>query len=83
MGNGTPDSVCGAIDGLRGDIKLLMREGCAKRDGDMQRVAAVERATEAHGKKLDRIFWTSLVTAGGIIAFLLKAFLPALLGVTP
>ncbi len=81
MGNGgTGDPVWMAIDGLRGDIKTMMMDGCAKREGDMMRVEAVEKASESHGKKLDKIYYTSLVTAGGIIAFLLKAFLPVLFG---
>ncbi len=79
MGSGD-QSVWNSIDGLREDIKKLMMEGCAKREGDMKRVDAVEKTIESHGKKLDKIFYTSLVTAGGIIAFLLKAVLPAILG---
>ena len=79
MGSGD-QSVWNSIDGLRDDIKKLMMEGCAKREGDMKRVDAVEKTIESHGKKLDKIFYTSLVTAGGIIAFLLKAFLPVVLG---
>lgn len=81
MGNGGDQSVWGSIDGLREDIKKLMVEGCAKREGDMKRVDAVEKTIESHGKKLDKIFYTSLVTAGGIIVFLLKAVLPAIFGV--
>ena len=73
-------SVWNSIDGLREDIKKLMMEGCAKREGDLKRVDAVEKTIESHGAKLDKIFYTSLVTAGGIIAFLLKAFLPVVLG---
>lgn len=79
MGNGD-QTVWASIDGLREDIKELIKNGCAKREGDMQRVGAVERRIESHGKKLDRIYYTSLVTAGGVIVFLLKAFLPGLLG---
>ncbi len=79
MGSGD-QSVWNSIDELRDDIKKLMMEGCAKREGDMKRVDAVEKTIESHGKKLDKIFYTSLVTAGGIIAFLLKAFLPVVLG---
>jgi hypothetical protein len=52
-----------------------MTNGCAKREVDMVRIDAVEEATKSHGSKLDKIYYTSLVTAGGIIAFLLKAFL--------
>jgi hypothetical protein len=69
-----------AIEGLRGDIRGLMITGCAKREGDMGRIDAVEKTTDAHGRKLDRIYYTSLVTAGGIIAFLLKAVLPVIFG---
>lgn len=72
MANG---DVWEAINGLRGDIKALMTNGCAKREVDMVRIDAVEEATKSHGSKLDKIYYTSLVTAGGIIAFLLKAFL--------
>lgn len=80
MGNGD-QTVWTSIDGLREDIKCLIRDGCAKREGDIKRVDAVEKTIESHGRKLDKIFYTSLVTAGGIIAFLLKAFLPVLFSV--
>lgn len=80
MGNGTDQTVWASIDDLRADIKELIRNGCAKREGDMKRIELVESIVESHGKKLDKIFYTSLVTAGGIIAFLIKAFLPAILG---
>ena len=77
MANG---DVWEAIDGLRGDIKNLMIVGCAKREGDMMRIKAVEDTSKEHGHKLDKIFYTSLVTAGGIIVFLLKAFIPMVFG---
>jgi hypothetical protein len=80
LGNG---DVWEAVNGLRGDIKELLVNGCAKREGDMVRIKAVEDASKDHGKKLDKIYYSSLVTAGGIIAFLLKAFLPVLLGKSP
>lgn len=76
--NGTDQSVWNSIDGLRDDIKKLMMEGCAKREGDMKRVDAVEKTIESHGAKLDKIYYTSLVTAGGVIAFLIKAFFPVI-----
>lgn len=82
MGNGD-QTVWASIDGLREDIKELIKHGCAKREGDIKRVDAVEKAIESHGRKLDRIYYTSLITAGGIIAFLLKAFLPALFSRVP
>ena len=74
MANG--DDIWGAITGLRGDIRTLMVDGCAQRKADIVRLEVVEDATKDHGKKLDKIYYTSLVTAGGIIAFLIKAFLP-------
>jgi hypothetical protein len=40
----------------------------------------VEKIVDSHGRKLDKIYYTSLVTAGGIIAFLIKAFFPILAG---
>ena len=80
MANGTETSIWNSIDGLREDIKSLIANGCAKREGDMKRLDAVEKSVESHGSKLDKIYYTSLVTAGGIIAFLLKAFFPAIVG---
>ena len=82
MGN-SDQTVWTSIDDLRNDIKELIKNGCAKREGDMKRVEFVEKAIEAHGRKLDRIYYTSLVTAGGIIVFLLKTFLPALFDLKP
>ena len=79
MGN-SDQTVWTSIDDLRNDIKELIKNGCAKREGDVKRVETLEKTIESYGRKLDKIFYTSLVTAGGIIAFLLKAFLPVLLG---
>jgi hypothetical protein len=79
MGNGD-QTVWASIDGLREDIKELIKNGCAKREGDINRVELIEKIIDSHGKKLDKIFYTSLVTAGGIIAFLLKAVLPVIFG---
>lgn len=80
MPNGSEQTVWASIDDLREDIKLLIREGCAKREGDIQRVDQIEKDVDSHGAKLDRIYYISLVTAGGVIAFLLKAFIPLLFG---
>ena len=77
MANG---DVWTAIDGLRSDIKVLMKEGCAVRQADIVRITSVEESTREQGKKLDRIYYTSLVTAGGIIAFLLKAIILPMMG---
>ena len=79
MGNGD-QTVWASIEDLRSDIKELLKNGCAKREGDLKRIESVEHVVDSHGKKLDKIFYTSLVTAGGIIAFLLKAFIAPLAG---
>ena len=61
-----------AIEGLRDDIKALMVDGCAKRNGDMSRVEALEKRADTHSKKLDRILLllvgNLLVVIGGLIA---------------
>jgi len=82
MGN-SDQTVWTSIDDLRNDIKELIKNGCAKREGDIRRVEFAEKIIESHGRKLDRIYYTSLVTAGGIIVFLLKTFLPALFDLKP
>lgn len=80
MPNGSDTTVWASIDGLREDIKTLIREGCAKREGDISRIKAVEEISRSHGKKLDRIYYVTLVTAGGVIAFLMKSFSPIIFG---
>ena len=80
MPNGPEQTVWASIDDIREDIKILVRSGCAKREGDLLRVDQIKRDVDAHGAKLDRIYYTSLVTAGGVIMFLLKAFIPMLFG---
>lgn len=42
MGNGGDQTVWNSIDGLRADIKKLISEGCAKREGDLKRIMSVE-----------------------------------------
>lgn len=64
---------------IRRDLKGVTINGCAKREGDLARMVHIEKTMGDLGTKMDRIFWTSLVTAGGIIAFLAKALLPYLL----
>ena len=77
MANG---DVWESIEGLRGDIKEVMMRGCAKREGDLERTRAVEDSLRELRVDMKKIYYTSLVTAGGIIAFLLKAFIPMFLG---
>lgn len=63
----------GAIDGLRNDIRELMVSGCARRNGDLLRIQNVEQTTKDQGVKLDKIYYISLVAAGGIIMLLLRS----------
>ena len=77
MSNG---DVWESIEGLRGDIREVMVKGCAKREGDLERTRAVEDSLRELRTDMKKIFYTSLVTAGGIIAFLIKAFLPMFIG---
>jgi hypothetical protein len=67
------------VSSLREDVAKVMTEGCAKREGDLSRITHVEDGIKSLGDKMDRLFWTTLITALGIIAFLAKAFLPYLL----
>ena len=64
------------VKDLRVDVTSVMMGGCAKREGDLARMANVEDGIKSIGSKMDNLFWTTLITAMGIIAFLLKAFLP-------
>jgi hypothetical protein len=67
------------VELLRKDVSHVMTEGCAKREGDLSRILHVENGIKSLGDKMDRLFWTTLITALGIIAFLAKAFLPYIL----
>ena len=61
-----------AIESLREEIKELMVDGCAKRNGDVNRVEALEERADLQGKKLDRILLllvgNLLAVIGGLIA---------------
>ena len=61
---------------IRKGLHTVSMEGCAKREGDVSRIVHIEDTIKGLGQKMDKIFYATLVTAGGIIAFLLKAFLP-------
>jgi uncharacterized protein Yka (UPF0111/DUF47 family) len=64
------------IKSLRKDVSDVMMKGCAKREGDLQRVKNVEKSLDGLGRKMDLIVYASFVTAGGIIVFLIKALWP-------
>ena len=81
MGTSPTDHVWEAINGLREDIKGLMISGCAKRNGDVQRVDALEEAHRDQADKINRIYYISLVASGGIIMLLLKSLLSYISGV--
>ena len=62
------------IKSLRRDISEVMLKGCAKREGDVNRIEHVE---DSLGEVKDTLKWilrTSVVTAIGIAAFVIKAF---------
>lgn len=67
------------LRGLRSDVTKVMVDGCAKREGDLTRIKHVETGLNEMKDLLKWILRTSIVTAFGIIAFLLKAFLPYVL----
>ena len=63
---------------IKKEVKSININGCSKRNGDMIRIEHVEMGMLDLSKKMDKLFYTTLVTAVGIIAFLFKAFLPYL-----
>lgn len=63
------------ISYLRRDIKEVVTNGCAKREGDVNAVKAVKLEVEELKDGIKKLYHTSLVTALGIIAFLIKAFI--------
>jgi len=69
-----------SIDGLREDIKEVAIKGCAKREGDLDRTIRVENSLDDLRRDMKKIYYTTLVTAGGVIAFLIKAFVPLFIG---
>ena len=75
MGNGD-NSVWDSIDGMREDIKELLKNGCSKREGDVLRIHAVEdNMKEMRGdlKNILRATIGSTITLLVLtVAFLLK-----------
>ena len=67
------------VKSLRSDVTEVMMNGCSKREADLNRIAAVEGSLIEVKDTLKWILRTSLVTAFGIVAFLIKAFLPYLI----
>ena len=67
------------IESLRKDVTSVMVNGCAKREGDVKELKTVKDDMRDMKNDIKNIYRTSLVTAGGIILFLLKAFLPYLI----
>ena len=64
---------------LRKDLSIISNQGCAKREGDLARIHYVEQSLSSLGNKMDKIFYTTLVMAGGIIVFLVKALWPLII----
>ena len=64
---------------LRKDLSFISTQGCAKREGDLSRIHYVEQSLLNLGNKMDKIFYATLVTAGGIIVFLVKALWPLII----
>lgn len=67
------------IHDLRTDVKTVMVSGCAKRNGDLNRIEHVEEGLDELKDLIKKLFYTSLVTAFGIVAFLIKAFVVPLI----
>ena len=67
------------IHDLRDDVKAVMLEGCAKRNGDITRIEHVEDGLDELKDIMKKLLYTSFVTALGICAFLVKAFVVPLL----
>ena len=67
------------INELRKDVKEVMLNGCAKREGDLQLISDVKDDVVELRSWMKGIFYTSLVTCLGIIAFMVKAFIVPLL----
>jgi hypothetical protein len=67
------------IHDLRDDVKFVMTQGCAKRNGDLMRIDHVEDGLTEIKDIMKRLLYTSFITALGICAFLIKAFVIPLL----
>lgn len=61
---------------IEAKVDKINEHGCAHRMDDLRRIETVEDAIRAFGNKMDRLFYASLATALGIIAFLIKALWP-------
>jgi len=64
------------IRSLREDVSDVMTHGCAKREGDLQRIVSVENSLDNLSKNISKIVYATFITAGGIIIFLIKALWP-------
>ena len=67
------------IHDLRDDVKTVMISGCAKRNGDIRRIDYVEGGLNEIKDIMKKLLYTSFITALGICAFLIKAFVIPLL----
>jgi hypothetical protein len=73
MANGNTDD---KIHEIWQRLDQIAIHGCAKRDGDMHRIEQVEKSMDSLGRKLDRIFYTTLGTLAAMCAFLIKMLMP-------
>lgn len=62
----------GSMEAVWEKISDIAENGCAKREADGIRISQLEKTVGELGKKLDRIFYTTLGTLATMCAFLIK-----------
>lgn len=59
---------------VQSDVKEVIKNGCAKREGDVKRLDTVEKTLESLALDMRKALYALVVVAISMVAFLLKAF---------